>query len=141
MNSAKLNDWMQVVGIFALVASLLFVGLQVKQTHEIALANQYQSRTETTIDFLLVRMEQADDGSWYAARIRWLIMDNNHFQNQRGFLTEETWQAYANFIRNLYSRCEDRRVFEAITSTMRASFVEYVESLGGSCTETEQSLS
>ena len=38
MDSAKVNDWMQVVGIFAVVASLLFVGLQMKQTHEIALA-------------------------------------------------------------------------------------------------------
>ena len=36
MNSARLNDWMQVVGIFALVASLVFVGLQMRQTQEIA---------------------------------------------------------------------------------------------------------
>ena len=28
MDSAKLNDWMHVVGIFALVASLIFVGLR-----------------------------------------------------------------------------------------------------------------
>ena len=35
MNSAKLNDWLQVIGIFALVASLIFVGLQMKQTQEI----------------------------------------------------------------------------------------------------------
>jgi hypothetical protein len=38
MDSAKVNDWMQVVGIFAVVASLIFVGFQMKQTHEIALA-------------------------------------------------------------------------------------------------------
>jgi hypothetical protein len=31
MDSAKLNDWMQVIGIFALVASLVFVGLQMKR--------------------------------------------------------------------------------------------------------------
>jgi hypothetical protein len=35
MDSAKLNDWLQVIGIFALVASLVFVGLQLKQTQEI----------------------------------------------------------------------------------------------------------
>jgi hypothetical protein len=35
MDSAKLNDWLQVIGIFALVASLIFVGLQMKQTQEI----------------------------------------------------------------------------------------------------------
>ncbi len=35
MDSAKLNDWLQVIAIFALVASLIFVGLQMKQTQEI----------------------------------------------------------------------------------------------------------
>lgn len=37
MNSAKLNDWMQVFGIFALVGSLIFIGLQMKQEREIAI--------------------------------------------------------------------------------------------------------
>ncbi len=31
MNSAKLHNWIQVVGIFALVASLIFVGIEVRQ--------------------------------------------------------------------------------------------------------------
>ena len=31
MDSAKLNEWIQVVGIFALVASLIFVGIEVRQ--------------------------------------------------------------------------------------------------------------
>ena len=44
MDSAKVNDWVQVVGIFAVVASLIFVGLQMKQAHDIAIAEQYQTR-------------------------------------------------------------------------------------------------
>ncbi len=36
MDSAKLNDWMQVLGMFAIVASLIFVGLQMKQSRDIA---------------------------------------------------------------------------------------------------------
>ena len=31
MNSGKLNDWIQVVGLFALVISLIFVGIEVRQ--------------------------------------------------------------------------------------------------------------
>ena len=38
MDSAKLNDWMQILGMFAIVASLVFVGLQMKQSHQIALS-------------------------------------------------------------------------------------------------------
>ncbi len=44
MDPAKLKDWIEVVGIFALVASLVFVGMQMKQTQEIAIAEQYQER-------------------------------------------------------------------------------------------------
>ena len=49
MDSAKLNEWMQVVGIFAVVASLIFVGLQMQQDREIALSVATQARTETTV--------------------------------------------------------------------------------------------
>ncbi len=133
MDSAKLNDWMQVIGIFALVASLIFVGLQMKQAHEIALADQYQSRSQTTIDFMLVRMESDDVNPRFASQVRWTMMDNNHFQYQQGFLTSEAWQAYANFIRNLYARCEDRLVFEDRKPFLRGSFVEFVESHADPC--------
>lgn len=47
MDSAKLNDWMQVVGLFALVASLIFVGLQMQQEHEIARVMIYQERASS----------------------------------------------------------------------------------------------
>jgi len=36
MDTVKLNDWMQVIGIFAVVASLIFVGLQLRQADEVA---------------------------------------------------------------------------------------------------------
>ena len=44
MDSAKVNDWMQVIGIFALVASLIFVGLQMQQDRRIAELATYQER-------------------------------------------------------------------------------------------------
>ena len=46
MNTAKLNDWMQVFGIFAVVASLIFVGLQMRQDRTIAFVDAMSSRSE-----------------------------------------------------------------------------------------------
>ncbi len=153
MDSAKLNDWMQVVGIFALVASLIFVGLQMKQTHKIALAGQYQARAQVAMDFFATRMESDYVTPRYmerigqdvtprqirhrrnASQIRWIMMDNNHFQYQQGFLTEETWQAYEYFIRNMYARCDERVTFEDRKPTFRASFVEFVEFQVEPCVE------
>lgn len=38
MKQAKLRDWLEIIGIFAVVVSLVFVGLQMRQTQEIAVA-------------------------------------------------------------------------------------------------------
>jgi len=44
LHNAKLSDWLQVAGLFAVVASLIFVGFQMKQTDAIALSQIYQDR-------------------------------------------------------------------------------------------------
>ena len=50
MDSGKLYDWLQVVGLFGVMGSLVFVGLQMKQDRDIALANSYQARTATVVE-------------------------------------------------------------------------------------------
>jgi hypothetical protein len=49
MNSSKINDWLQVVGLFGVIASLVFVGLQMRQDREIALSEAYQDRTAISL--------------------------------------------------------------------------------------------
>ena len=110
MDSAKLNDWMQVIVFFALVASLIFVCLQMKQTQDIALAGQYHARAESTMEFYLTNLEtsqghmaifapsadeitRADVGYYLmAANYFWVKYDNHHFQYTSGFLDQETWE-------------------------------------------------
>lgn len=147
MDSAKLNDWMQVVGIFALVASLIFVGMQMKQTHEIALANQFQARTaeflamsRTGVEvnwtypslrpFVTDQISAADlSGAVWA----WAIFDNHHFQYESGFLTEEAWQAQLSGHRGVWEICDFRPVYEFSKQRMRASVIELVESWDDPC--------
>lgn len=40
------RGWLEVIGIFGLVASLVFVGIQIRQDREIAKASMYQARSE-----------------------------------------------------------------------------------------------
>ncbi len=47
MNTPALNDWLQIIGMVAIVASLAFVGLQLKQSQDIAIAAQYQARSDS----------------------------------------------------------------------------------------------
>ena len=106
LDSAKLNDWMQVVGVFAVVASLIFVGLQMKQAQDIAVAAQYQERTASSIEAVSARSQIAavksemakiisdryasydstdmspEDlgGLYFGTRISFMSIDNVHFQ-------------------------------------------------------------
>ena len=49
MKSEKLNDWLQLVGLFGIVASLFFVGMQVRQTQAIGEGESATNFMESTI--------------------------------------------------------------------------------------------
>ena len=46
MKKLTAHDWLQVIGMASVVGSLIFVGLQLKQSQEIAIAAQYQARLD-----------------------------------------------------------------------------------------------
>jgi hypothetical protein len=120
MNSAKLNDWMQVAGIFALVASLLFVGMQMKQEQEIALSAAYQARTATLVEFLtatgtddvtrsaILKIQSGAIDLTPHERLAFRsmtnagreLMQNSHYQYVRGFLDEEHWRSVRRIIKS-----------------------------------------
>ncbi len=149
MDLAKLNDWMQVIGIFAVVASLLFVGLQMKQDREIALAGQYQARTNAFLELNLTAMEI----NWTIPPLRshitddvtaidiagalwmWTSFDNHNFQFESGFLKDEAWQAHVRNQQELYSVCQMRFVYEWRRKGYPASVVALVDSWDDPCTE------
>ena len=150
VDSAKLNDWMQVVGIFALVASLVFVGLQMKQSQDIAVAEQYHNRAETVLSLIQTQMEigyvpnaqgwrdRVSNGEVLAVDILtrqwlWIHYDNHYFQYQSGFMEESAWQGQLKNVRNLYSRCEMRFVYDWRKRGLRSEFVELVESFDDPC--------
>ncbi len=49
MASERFNYWLQILGMVGIIGSLVFVGLQLKQSQEIAIANQYQARLDSAI--------------------------------------------------------------------------------------------
>ena len=111
MNSSKLSDWMQIIGIFAVVASLLFVGLQLKQSQDIALSQASQARTAMSVETLVSTaenplfvsaaaknrigeeptLEEHVATRQYAIAILFTTEDQ-FVQYNNGFLSEERWQ-------------------------------------------------
>ena len=46
MKKLSAHDWFQAIGMASVVGSLIFVGLQLRQSQEIAIAAQYQARLD-----------------------------------------------------------------------------------------------
>ena len=113
MDTQKINDWLQVVGTFGVIASLILVGLQMKQAREIALSNVYQARSDATVNSLVseigspeylsaaskMHANRPEDLSAQEATALDLVLgaeftmfENNHRQYEMGYLSEEHWQ-------------------------------------------------
>lgn len=112
MNSEKLSAWLQIIGMFGVIASLIFVGLQMKQNHEIALSATYQARAQMEIDTNNAASGSAEFTSAtakiYADQIDEItpservaleyhlaasvgLFENNHFQHESGYLPNDHW--------------------------------------------------
>ena len=114
MNSQKLNDWLQVAGMFGIIGTLVFVGVQMNQTQKIALSANYQARASAGAEvdmaasgnpIILSGIAKLNRGlanqltaeevvaQDYLMGTYMKLYENNHYQYQMGFLPEEHWQA------------------------------------------------
>jgi hypothetical protein len=161
----KMSDWKdtaELIGIAAIVASLIFVGLQMKQSQDIAIADQYQERANTAIDYYLAHMAEPAvsdrgrrmiDGGYYddypadvqeyvseltpeAMALAYLrfrtsmnLQDNNYFQYESGFMTEEAWQAQLSRFQKLFSNRLFAETYKMEKEEYRKSFQELCDEI------------
>jgi hypothetical protein len=132
VDSSKLNDWMQVIGIFAVVASLIFVGLQMRQAQEISMSDAYQVRAAAAVEWTSAFAANAAALSAYrkateggvdtitpeehdALRYTMLgvfyLFDNAHYQYQSGFLSDEFWVMIQQNIKTYMANPVARKLF------------------------------
>jgi len=114
LKTTNWKDIAELIGIAAIVASLVFVGMQMKQSQEIALSVANQTRADATINMLITSAENPNFISAFAktqkpdrepltpeeyatmsqyARALLYLYENNLFQLKSGFGTEHRWQA------------------------------------------------
>ena len=51
MEKVSLDVWIQLVGMLSVVASLVFVAIEIRQSQDIAIAGQIQARNQALMDF------------------------------------------------------------------------------------------
>jgi hypothetical protein len=161
MTLAKLNDWMQVMGILAIVASLIFVGLQMRQDQAIAIAGQYQDRYASAMEFFLTREQSPRQVKRMGRRImgQWglpkgygenitaaefgsdflydrtiiLIFDNLHYQHEMGLMSETAWKPYEAQLKAIVNGDDQlaRYILAHQRDNFRTSFIELCDQLIG----------
>ena len=148
MNPTKLNDRLQIIGIFGVIASLMFVGLQLKQSHEIAVSAAYQARADTSVAMSMTAANTPEFTSGtsklYKAEFEDItaqefvaleynfgaimtLYENQHQQYELGFLPEEHWAKNVVEIRCMVAQPLFRNL--AKVWAFRASFEAIIDEL------------
>ena len=107
MNSlSKYSDLFQIVGVIGLIASLIFVGIELRQSQQIALAEQQVERTKAFVDVYntatnngLAFMNFDNDYNkeeifqvnfWH---IFWNLSETDYLKYRLGLMDENIWQS------------------------------------------------
>ena len=157
MTFPRWRDLAELVGVTAIVASLIFVGLQMKQSQSIAIGTQYQERANTAIEgwrhrqlnpFFTRRIGQRelDNHGKFADMdenasveelgdryvelvITILTYDNLHFQYEAGFLTQEFWESQLRSLTRLVAAPSYQHFVELHAESYRASYAKLLRDL------------
>jgi len=131
------------LGVIGIIGSLLFVGLELRQSHKIALADQIQSRNTMLSNFIIaplngsataLRMwgEQGSDLTEEEQLVRIQILrhriltaTNAWQQYELGLLSPEAWQQAERRTRGIWDNCSTRHI---ALSTFTKSLVSYAQS-------------
>jgi len=118
------------LGIIGIIGSLIFVGMELRQSHRIALAAQQQQRaaliTEVIgsfseanppisfLNFLNQSLDLSDENNratteTYMYRV-WMIYENDFLQHKLGLMDEEVWQAKLTSMQAIYVMCQYKDV-------------------------------
>ena len=116
MNKVSLDVWIQLIGMLSIVASLIFVGMEMRQSQRIALAAQQTARVQIFTEIVTGMTESGlawlGPNEDYATsnrtnQILW-IFENDYLQYRLGLMDESVWQAKFRILDTIMSGCRGR---------------------------------
>lgn len=152
MKKLSLDTSIQLLGVLAVVASLIFVGLELRQSQRIALADQEQQRAiaqqqnqwaflEAGYDLDKIAraqdLEALSDGEIVARRtnhhIQWYIAESDFAQYQNGLMSDEVFEAKKRNLTRLLSYCDLRDITDFRLTYFSQDFLELLASIEDPC--------
>ena len=130
MKEVSLDVWVQLIGLLSVVAGLAFVGFEMRQSQQIALASQQQERaalvteiigTFSEIDPPISMVDYLNEDIDISNQDRrailetfvyrmWMVYENDYLQYDLGLMDEDIWQAKLASMRFMYNRCQFKEV-------------------------------
>ena len=154
MRKIPIESLIQLLGMVGIIGSLIFVGLEMRQSQRIALATQQQTRAaimngvvsglnEAEVDYQSVYWENnfdytlSNDELAYRnlVHIAWFLYENDYYQYTRGLMDDATWEAKVAGIDLIYNNCNAREIYDSRSPVFSAGFRDIVNSLQDECTE------
>lgn len=148
MKREEINDWLQVLGLIAVAISLVFVGLELKQSRDIAMADLYHQRAESAIQLLtdslgneafvsgIAKLRRGEKLSEYenaqiTAHIYRVLnhFESLHFLYEMGLLTQEQWNATRNELQRITQMDPFLKAWKAGGNTWRASYADMINKI------------
>jgi len=155
MKKPDINTLIQLLGLIGVASSLIFVGVELRQSQQIAIAGQVQARNQAFLDLYTSMMGEepfgrslladgyaADDKDpsslseaeydmWFAWK-SWQVMSlQNAFQQyEMGLLPKTVWEQVSSRIQGQYANCYQRPIFFA---TAIPSMRDYLQTLPQDC--------
>lgn len=144
MKSINSDTWIQLLGMLSVLAGLVFVGLEMRQSQQIALAAQQQNRMSVFIDIINTMTEA---GFEYAAAVpeseyvyknfmhaSFFILENDVVQYNLGLMEEGIWTVKHNALKGMMSTCTAREIFNFRKAQLDKRLVELAEdAIAGDC--------
>ena len=151
MKKVDINILIQLLGMLSVLAGLLFVGLEMRQSQRIALAEQQQQRAameienihsffEAGVDFDNVLRKNPADLSETESVARSLnyhnrlyIVENDFIQYQNGLMSPEVYEAKKQNLSFLMDQCDLREIFEWRKAFLSKEFLELINTVPNKC--------
>ena len=155
MRKIDIQDLIQLLGMVGIIGSLIFVGLEMKQSQSIALAGQQALRTQffldgvdalsepeksiqTTMEMLTGTIPVTAEYEWVVENNMhrlWWIYENDFVQYDLGLMDENVWQAKLNAMALAYNFCFARPVYDARRNILDARLIALIEKFPDDCAE------
>ena len=144
----SMSSVVNTLGALGVIGSLVFVGMELQQSRQIALGTQQQMRTELRAQLFIAPLEGNFDAveamylDWnemtpeqrkiamHIHRYRFITTENNFIQKELGLLADSAWSNTEQNLKLMLANCN---LYESIPINLISEFQNYLSTIETPC--------